>query len=238
VKKLKDISGTIANNYLRINAKMELLDPLLDDIQIHEKFDHCIGTHGLNIIRETMLLDIVKDLVGISFDKDYKSASLTNAFRILRCDKVRMLVQKEFVEPCELTWVETDISEELKIRFREEVQIQQRHEKLKLFEKLSSEIGERFSVTLTSPVALGLKDLRDKAIAHFEVTSKNGIYSIFKASELNLKWGDPRRFAEEIESFIFDLDLLVSGKSYALELFKDKHREIRDDFWRRIQGTG
>ncbi|TOD23890.1 hypothetical protein CGJ69_24095, partial [Vibrio parahaemolyticus] len=83
VKKVRAYSTAMISRLIIADRKLALLNPLLNDSDLIHKWDHSYGGHGLELMRITMYLDIVRELAAISFDRGNTSPSIFNILELI-----------------------------------------------------------------------------------------------------------------------------------------------------------
>ena len=114
VEKIKAYCREMASAYLMADAKLAMLKPLAYDKKSVKRFDRSVSAHGLNLLRTTLLLDLIEDLVGFTQDKDQTSASLMNINRLLSNTELRTAIKEDFCKPPPITWGDTELDDAIK----------------------------------------------------------------------------------------------------------------------------
>ena len=83
-----------------------------------------------------------------------------------------------------------------------------------------------------SDMAEKLKDVRNKVSSHYAMTNQGEEPRLLNLADFGLKWGDAEKYMQDAKEVIFDMILLVTNSSYALESFENHHTRIADEFWR------
>lgn len=218
----------MASAYLMADAKLAMLKPLAYDRKFVKRFDRSVGAHGLNLLRMTLLLDLIEDLVGFTQDKHQTSASLVNIKRLISDTELRDAIKEEFCTPPPSTWGNTELDEAIKQRFDTKYRERQAHKFDQLYESVTMGIDKLTG----SDMAKKLKNARNKVSSHYTMTSQGEKPTLLNLADFGLKWGDAEKYMQDAKKVIFDMILLVANSSYALESFENHHTRIANDFWR------
>ena len=222
----------MASAYLMADAKLAMLKPLAYDRKFVKRFDRSVGAHGLNLLRTTLLLDIIEDLVGFTQDDDQTSASLVNIRRLVSHTELREAIKEEFCRPPPSTWFDTDLDDAIRQQFEEDANTKYRERQARTFDQLYESVTMGIDNLIGSDIAGKLKRVRNKVSSHYAMTSQGKEPRLLNPADFGLKWGDAEQYLKDARKVVFDMVLLVTNSSYALDSFEQHHTRIADDFWR------
>lgn len=228
LEKIKAYCREMASAYLMADAKLALLKPLAYNKKFVARFDRSLGAHGLQLLRTTLLVDIIEDLVGFTQDNDKSSASLVNIRNRISNIELREAIKEDFCKPPPSTWVNTELDDAIRQRFDTKYRDRQAREFDQLYESVTMGIDKLTG----SDIAKKLKNVRNKVSSHYAMTSQGEEPRLLNLADFGLKWGDAEKYMQDAKKVIFDMILLVTNSSYALESFENHHTGIADDFWR------
>jgi len=232
VEKVKAYCREMASAYLMADAKLAILKPLAYDRKFVERFDRSLGAHGLHLLRTTLLLDLIEDLVGFTQDDDQTSASLVNIRRLVSNIELREAIKEDFCKPPPSTWVDTDLDDGIRQQFEEDENTKYRERQAQAFDQLYESVTMGIDNLIGSSIARKLKRARNKVSSHYAMTSQGKEPRLLNLADFGLKWGDPEKYMKDAKKVVFDMILLVTNSSYFLDSFEQNHTRIANDFWR------
>jgi hypothetical protein len=232
LEKVKAYCRQMASAYLMADAKLAMLKPLAYDRKFVKRFDRSVGAHGLNLLRTTLLLDIIEDLVGFTQDDGQTSASLVNIRKLISAIELREAIKEDFCKPPPSTWVDTDLDDATRQQIEEDENRKYREEQAHKFDQLYQSITTGIDNLINSDTAKELKRVRNKVSSHYAMTSQGKEPRLLNPADFGLKWGDAEQYSKGARNVVFDMVLLVANSSYALDSFEQHHTRIADDFWR------
>lgn len=212
------------------DQKIAMLQPILNDETIYKKWDKSYGAHGLELLRITLFFDLIRELAAISIDKDSRAPSIKNILKLLDSNALVVTLKSEYCKPLPIKWI-NDIDEESKIFWEERHKERKLEESKEKFDNHLLTAKESFTKLKKSELFKKIRDSRNKIVAHYEMRSEGSTPSLFSPTDINLKWGDPEDFYEKIKPIITELLLLISNEGYPLDLFKEEHEKVSNDFW-------
>jgi hypothetical protein len=214
------------------DAKLAMLKPLAYDRKCVKRYDRSVGADGLNLLRTTLLLDLIEDLVGFTQDSDQTSASLVNIRRLISNIELREAIKEDFGKPPPSTWVNTDLDAAVRQQIEEHENRKYREDQAHKFDQLYESVTVGIDNLIGSDLAKKLKGVRNKVSSHYAMTSQGEEPRLLNAADFGLKWGDAEEYMKDAKKVVFDMVLLVANSSYAMESFEQSHTRIANDFWR------
>lgn len=167
------------------------------------------------------LADLIKDIANIVHDSDRRTASLATVVDKLKNDFVKAYFLSEWeTEVLEFDDFgnESNTDESFNNQIRSELT---RHKKA-LYEK----VLKRYDLIDEKCESSNFKLARDKAIAHFEIKSKDNDAQFYNLKDFNINSDIIQEIMPMIEELIVDIALLVTGKYNLLQTIKQDHRRM------------
>jgi len=230
--KVKAYCREMASSYLVADAKLAMLKPLAYDREFVKRFDRSAGAYGLNLLRTTLLLDLIEDLVGFTQDKHETSASLVNIRRLISDTELRDAIREDFSKSPSGTWVNTDLDDAIRQQFEEAENVKYRERQAHTFDQLYESVTRGIDELIGSDIARKLERVRNKVSSHYAMTSQGKEPRLLNLADFGLKWGDAEQYFKDARKPVFDMVLLVTNGSYALDSFEQNHTRTANDFWR------
>lgn len=195
-----------------------------------KKWDNSHSAHALEILRITMFFDLVRELAAISLDKDARSPSIRNVLRLLESTELVEALKADYIKPLPITWI-NDVDADSKAFWEEKRKEEQVSENLKKFNGHLKTARDTYAALIQVDLYRRIKDTRNKMVAHYEMRKDGEIPRIFGPSDIELKWNDVEKYYEEIKPIILELQLLISNEGYAIDLYRENHDMVSNDFW-------
>lgn len=227
VRKVRAYSRAVASIYIDADFKRALVGPAIDDQTVIDRCNESGAGRALDFLQILLYLDLIKDAVAITCDRDSRSASLYNLMRLLANDDLRATIQTDYCAPA---WGGPPRDEAMK-EVRAAVQAERRPRLESQFEDKYAALAKGVEEMLAEPETEKLRTARNKLIAHYEVTAAGEEPRLVRLADLDLNWGDAERLLDSAEPLVFETEMLVSGASYALDQFKRNHRGYAECFW-------
>jgi len=236
VEKVKAYATVMADKYLFARQKLAILEPLTSE-EITKLFDRSYGAHAHNALALTLILDIVRDICAFTLDKDERSASLVNIWRLLGDAHLRTALKDVATSHrgSHSVWSK-GLTPEERAAWKAEIEAEDAHGKSIAFDEAYARVERCVPDIAESEMAAIFKIARDKALAHYEMRAGRGGYELFDLGSIGLKWGSPREFLDRLDRVVWDVVLVATWGSYDEEGFEKSHRLFAADFWARLQG--
>ncbi|MCX8789130.1 AbiU2 domain-containing protein [Vibrio parahaemolyticus] len=231
VKKVRAYSTAMISRLIIADRKLALLNPLLNDSDLIHKWDHSYGGHGLELMRITMYLDIVRELAAISFDRGNTSPSIFNILELISSKPLLEALKRNYCKPTTITWV-NDVDPESRAFWEERHKERDLGDKSQRFDEHYHKAKKLFSELKGKALHHKIRNVRNKLVAHYEMRQDGTEPRLADPKDFNLKWGDVESYFEELKPIIVELVLLISNEAYALDLFREDHERISRDFWK------
>lgn len=228
----------IVDLYFLCNQQYLLLKPLMEDKSIYSIWDHSEGTEGVSVLRLIMWQSLLSQIYGILFDQDNRSVSLSNVMKGLENENLACEARKIFCTPTGVTPIIIDGTKEDEDRIIKQVQQEDVKHKESVFDKTLSEIKEKYSKLIDSPLVERIKSLRDKIIAHSELkfSEEDGSRRLYNPRDFSASWRDIENLLEISPHIIFKANLLVTNSSYQVDSFVTHNENVARTFWSKVKG--
>lgn len=233
VKKTQAYSRAMVGLYFNAEKKLALLRPILSDETLMQRYNNRsnFAAHGLEFFQFTLFLDVAKDAVALTLDRDKRAASLRNVLRLLgHCD-VREELRDAYCTPLPFRWDDTDLPEDAKQALRQSHEDAVRKGRAKDFDNRYALLTKQIGEVLGDELAQRLQKARNKLITHYQMTRAGEEPRLVTPEDLGLEWGDAEAYLEAVAPLIFDAELLINNASYDVEQFEDNHARIGSEFW-------
>lgn len=191
LEKVKAYCTEMASAYLMADAKLAMLKPLAYDRKFVKRFDRSVGAHGLNLLRTTILLDLIEDLVGFTQDKHQTSASLVNIRRLISDIELREAIREDFCKPPPSTWGDTDLDDGIRQKLEEAANTKHREGQARIFDQRYESLTMGIDNLIGSDMAKKLKGVRNKVSSHYAMASQGKEPRLLNPADFGLKWGTP-----------------------------------------------
>lgn len=236
VQKIQAYSTALADKYLSARQKLTILEPLLSK-EITKLFDKSYGAHAHDALVVTLMLDLVRDVCAFTLDIDERAASLVNIWRLASHPELRAALREIATKSRGLhsIWA-SGLSTEEKSEWLAQLRQEDRERDGQAFDEAFARAEKGVPEIVNSDLAKIFKDVRDKALAHYEMRPRKDGYALFDLGKVGLKWGSVREFLDSLDSIIWDVVLITTWGSYDREGFEKAHRLYADDFWARLRG--
>ena len=231
-RKVQAYSGTVASKFLYADRKYALLSPLMTSKEFISRYDDSLGAHGLKTLRISLYLDVIQDLSALTYDSNPRAACLSNLSCLLGRQELLNALREDFCrvdfENLHRSGMDEIVAAQMHAQFIEE----QALERGQTFDDTVERIRIALENVLDSDLWSRIKKTRDKTISHFQMTAAGEDPRPVTLEDIGLTWGSIGEFMSMVEPIVFDVEMVVSGATYALEDFKKSHKQIGDDFWK------
>ncbi len=230
MQKIRAYSKAMVSRLIVADRKIALLSPLVKNSDLIAKWDNSYGAHGLELMRITIYLDLVRELAAISFDRSSKSPSIFNILELLKSKPLLDSLKSDYCQPTPISWV-TNVDPDSRAFWEAKHKERELEEKSKKFFEHYRTAKAAFSELKNKDIYTKMRNVRNKLVAHYEMRKVGSEPRLADPSDFDLKWGDVEIYFEEIKPIIVELVLLISNEAYALDLYREDHDKIAREFW-------
>jgi hypothetical protein len=173
--------------------------------------------------------NLVQELVKIVADDDRRVPSIRNLRRHLEDRQVKAAFQTKYS-----AWGSpAKKSDAPDVRqFWEHRALRREQEGKQTFDLLYDKAMKESTDLLNSHALAGMKEVRDKLLAHNELKPQNGSYQFIDIKNYGLKYGDERVLLEMATRVFDDFFALVKGAPFEWDRSKDLMEHDAKLFWR------
>lgn len=236
-KKVADYAAALATKFLAARQKAAILQPMLGR-DLAALFDNSYGAHAFIALRQTLTLDLVRDVWAFALDGDCRAPSVRNIWTMLQKQPTHDELRKKAATPYGSTdgLDEGDWTDEEKEIWRELWSARDTETQGSAYDATFQRLADGLPTLLSSERAGRISKARKKTIAHYDMRVSAAGAELYPLSEIGLKMNDATTFMDEIEPFIWDVVLLATWGSYDVASFENRSRIYAADFWARLQG--
>lgn len=230
INQIKAYASQLQSMFLHLQERYALLEPLIFDEDVTNEWGAGRAARGLNVLRYTLFITCVQDVVKIAFDKDNQGRTpcIAQLVEWLQPKKVVNKLREEYTYwnlPVPGRAAEPMVRDVLR-RSRLKDEADRRAE----FDRLLQELKESWASVKPSPTLKSFRTIRNKISAHTEMEEDNGRYESLDVSRFGLKWGDLKLVISQLQHPIECIGLIVNGNNMAH--WGPEFSESAASFWR------
>jgi hypothetical protein len=210
--KIRGHSEHLLDLHVGLRNKHALLSPLLPGGSVSKEIRTGPAALGLRVLRVSLFLSCVQDLIKATVDKDKRAPSLVNIMSMLSNPSILEALRTAYVAN-ETTFAEGDASLE--------------------FDSTVAQLNEDWQHLEATPQLTSCQLIRDKLIAHTEVRFADPSYSLLDVSSLGLKWTDVGALMLQLEDLVIAVNRIVRCSSFDFDDLDSKLTRAREEFWSR-----
>jgi hypothetical protein len=210
--KIRGHSEQLLDLHVGLRNKHALLSPLLPDGFVSKESRTGPAALGLHVLRVSLFLSCVQDLVKATVDKDKRAPSLVNIMSMLSNPSISEGLRAAYVA----NWTESamcDVTDE--------------------FDSTVAQLNVDWQHLEATPQLNSCQLIRDKLIAHTEVRFADSSYSLLDVSSLGLKWTDVGALMLQLEDLVIALNKIIRCSSFDFDDLDAKLNTARKEFWSR-----
>jgi hypothetical protein len=219
----------MAEEFIAVEAKFEMLRPLLPDSELFLKFNRSHdAVQGFQTIRITLLIDCIKDIVKVVLEKGMKAPSLKCLMVILSCDELRNHIKGKYSNIRSI--YEAKLDPEIEKIITKHENKQEKKRRLEYEEKYAN-LNKAWEQLENSELSTKLKSIRNKVAAHLEITKDGHGYRLKDVSDFGLQWTDLENYLNTAKPLIYEATFLTCFTSYDLDGNLENHKKFSTSFW-------
>lgn len=229
IEKLSGHTDRLVDVFLAIIRGYAVVAPMMFDERVVAAYGQEAKAMGFQIVRQTLLLGVILDLVKITVDEqDSRIPSIANIISALDDGKVveylrAQQVDRQYLEPITVL---TEAENAARLQ-REKDQMGRR------FDERLANLNKNWPKLRDSPQLAVFKAVRDRYLAHLEVrfdpTTRS--YRILSLEDVGLKWGDANHVISLTKDVVDDLNLVVRQAGFDWKGFEKQNEGIALGFW-------
>lgn len=227
--KLQAHASHLLDAFIQLRERYAMLEPMLFDKSVVESKGSGLKSRGFHVLKHSLFLSCVQDIVKLIFDADTRTPSLNNMINALGDERFRNTLREDFaIWKIPLVEEETDpqIIEALaRIELREEA------ERRAQFDELYCEATSLWTTLSNNEAVKSFKTIRDKVSAHTEVTLFADKYQFINIGTLGIKWGDLKLSIGQMQRLVEIVGLLIRNVGFAWDSLDEQLQKASHGFW-------
>lgn len=227
LEKLQAHASRLLDLFIEAKEKHALLSPMLTDA-VSQLFGGGRRTRGFHMLRNTLGMACVLDLVKLTADTDDRTPSIKRLVAALEDEPLCSQLREKFAA---LNLVpKSGYSQDI-LRILEESERRDEDSRRQQFDELVRDLCERWDRTAGSPTLAAFLALRNKYLAHNELHHDGDRYKPLDVAELGLRWSDITAFVSELKAQVDAISLIYRGASFAFDMLEEQVTGAATDFW-------
>lgn len=229
VRKVEGHTAALLDAYRGLRQTFALLEPLLPGAVVSEALSQGPTGEGLEALRQTLFLACALDVAKLCLDGDARAPSIAKLVDALKSPDLVDTLRSRSTQ-YRLPRDADDGSDEASLcefeRKEAEARARAFDERLALLSTRWADLEERLA-----PLAV----LRDKYVAHLELSCIDGAYAPIDLARLGLKWSDLGAAIAAMEPLVADLGAIIRSVSFDMSGAVQHFEQVRDSFWARAR---
>lgn len=229
LEKLQAHAAHLLDGFLGLREKYAMLEPMLFNRLVVKDCGAGLRARGFNILKNTLFLTCVQEIVKLTLDSDKCAPSIKNIVNTLERSelrrKLRELYSVCYIDP-PVGEVDPQILDALATRSRCE-QAKRETE----FNAHYKELVRVWEIVSSSKTTTAFKTIRDKVSAHTDVHLVEGQYKLIDISKLDIKWKDLRQTMESLQELVVLIGFIVRSSSFAWDSLDSQLEKAATGFW-------
>jgi hypothetical protein len=231
-KKIRHLSDAITTKYFLADQQRALLEPIVYDKNLIQRWDNSLAAHGLEALRMSTYLSILSAMNALLFDEYAKTASIHNVCRMLDDAALVAALRDDYCKPIDIAHIGPDMDEGLQKHLEECINAQRMKEAADDFDARLGALLAGYDAIRISELAQRIQRTRDRVVSHYQVTTVGGERRLYDPSDFGLKWGDASEIVKASTEVVFNIPMIVTGTWYAVDDYVAGHNEIAAEFWK------
>lgn len=232
IEKIRAYAKAMIGRLIVADQKLAMLKPLVNDKELIRKWDQSYGANGLESLRITLYFDLVRELAAVSLDKDSRSPSIRNILELLESEPLLQALKEDYCKPLPLNWI-SDVDRDSRKFWEEKHKERELAENSLKFDSHYVKVKTAFGELEETDLCMKIKDTRNKIVAHYEMRGGGEVPRLYDPSDVGLMWGDAESYLEAVKPIMVELVLMISNEGYALDIYRQQHEKVANDFWSR-----
>jgi hypothetical protein len=217
--KLRQYSKAMMNRVLVCLQKQATVNKLLfTEPPSQSEVDH--WDHAYYWLKIALFEDFVVSIGALILDHDSRTASYRALYNQVVTDEVRVILDGEYrkvikEDPVLVGTVSPEVAEFM----RKQLEQDRAAKRYAHFQILYERVCREGKLLLEAGTAQKLRSIRDKVIAHLEMTydEKSSERRLKALGDFPITWGEPFEFFQAAGKQVHDIYLLVNDASYDIE---------------------
>lgn len=234
--RLRESADELLGAFLGLRLNYGLLAPLIGDASLpfsmppRRQF-----VHGISALRNTLFFSCVLDVVKLSWDRDRRTASISNIIAQLERPEVLRLVKDNPPFPFVIPREHHDGKGEEALLAFEKIQNDKRREQV---DEQLARLLKLWADYQAQPFKDAFTTLRDRHIAHLEVRIEAGEYKPLDINGLNILRSDLSNALKLLGPIVVELNRIVRDADFALDSAVSSFDQNGRRFWHALLPPG
>ena len=214
--------------YLRVRSTYAMLDPLLFNKEVVQRWNKGHGARGRQILQNSLFYSCVLDVAKLTFDQDRRTPSIIQLVAALDDKELLRELREGFA-----IWSDGVLGEhdpEI-LKLLEASERAEEEGRRGQFDTLVEELKRKWEELETSNTLKAFITVRDKFIAHHELWHDGGQYRALDIAKLDIKFGDVKAMIREVQSLVDLITLIFRNTSFAFDILDASLQETSVAFW-------
>ncbi len=213
--------------HIGLRNKYALLAPLLPGGFVHAALRTGPGTHGLAVVRISLFLSCVQDLVKATLDRDPRAPSVVNIISVLDDPATLASLRKEYISRGSSRVPQASLNAALGQGTEASTD-----DLGNAFDSLVTHLRADWQHLRNTPQLTGCQTVRDKLIAHTELRPAGSSYALLDIASIGLRWTDVGALIGQLEDVVVPLNTILRNASFDFESLDAQLTAAQTDFWR------
>ena len=215
LRKLAAHVDSLLELYMGAAAQIALLRPIMGDADLIAKLSSGKKAAGFKTLRWVLYWNLINELVKITSDtSDSGVPSILSVVNRIRSVATRDLLKAQYVQSHQSSW---PIDENTKWATE--------------FDRIYEKILQQTDELKESQSVKGYGTIRDRLLAHYQLSQSGDGYKPINISSLGLKYGEERKVFREIQLLICDLNSIIRNASFTFNQFEESVHADAVAFW-------
>ena len=226
-EKLTGYAEHLLDAFLRLRATYSILDPLLFNRELTDRWKSGPAQQGRAILISALLYSCVLEASKLTLDQDPRTPSLEKLAAGLNDEAVLSQLREAYS-----VWnLHAHVDDPDVVAVLKAMDEKEEKERRAQFDDLVTQFRAGWTQLRESAALKSFTTLRDKVIAHNEVRHEDGRYGTFDVASLGLKFGDLRTIVVGLEPIVDASNLIFRASSFAFKESADQLRTAAEHFW-------
>jgi hypothetical protein len=230
IRKLQAHARHSLDGMIYLRERYAILEPMLADKSVRQDFGSGKRTRGFEVLRYSLLLACIQDLVKITVDTDPRAPSVHNILAAISDKRVASKLRVGFAEwnhpiPAEYADDREILSALTRMDEREESERRQQ------FDMLYADLQSKWADFRAKPTLQSFRTVRDKVSAHTEIRPVAYKYQPIQIGELGITLTDLRTAVDDLQEIVELMGLIVRNADFAWDILSEQLSQASRDFW-------
>lgn len=230
IGKLQALAGHSLDGMIYLRERYAILEPMLADKSVRQNFGSGKKNRGFEVLRYSLLLACIQDIVKITVDTDPRAPSVHNILKAISDKRVASKLRVDFAEwnfpiPAEYADDREILSALKRMDEREESERRQQ------FDVLYADLLSKWANFQASPALQSFRTVRDKVSAHTEIRYVADKYQPVQIGELGITLTDLRTAVDDLQEIVELIGMVVRNAAFAWDMLSEQLSQASRDLW-------